>query len=406
MSENAELALSDLTVLDLSRAVAGPTCTRALAEMGAEVIKIEPSPDGDFSRNVSVFRNNRSLYYMQQNRGKQSVCINLKDPRGVALVAELVPQVDVVVENFRPGVMDALGLGYERLQALKKDIVLCSISTFGQTGPLAKTPGYDFIGQAYSGITSMVGDPDRAPSMIGAALGDASTGIHAALGILAALRRRDRTGVGDHLDVAILDAYYSYHDASVHIYSGTNGEISPTRCGSHYEPVCPAGVFRATGGYAVVMGFMHHWPDLCRAMQRNDLVTDPGFVDDAARAARRDELTQLIEDWLATFPDVGSAIERLQENDVPCAPVLSVAETVSDPHLRERGTVRTVEDPIHGPVDIPGHPIRWKNHPNNIPLQAPTLGQHNHAVLSGRLGRTEADIAALISAGVIAAKPV
>jgi len=406
MTQNTDLALSDLRILDLTRAVAGPTCTRALAEMGAEVIKVEPAPDGDFVRSVSVYRNDRSLYYVQQNRGKQSLCVNLREPRGIALIAELVAEVDVVVENFRPGVIAAMGLGYERLRELNDDIILCSISTFGQTGPLANVPGYDFIAQAYSGITSMVGEPDAPPNVIGAALGDASTGIHAALGIVSAIHRRDRTGKGDHLDVAILDTYYSYHDANVHTFSGSDGAISPTREGSHYSYVCPAGVFQANGGYIVIMAFMHHWPDLCRAMSREDLIADPNFCDEASRIRRRGEVTAMIEDWLATFGDTESAVARMMAYDVPCAPVLSVAETVNNPHMRERGTVRTVDDPVHGPVDLPGMPIKWKNHPNNIPLDAPTLGQHNDSILSGILGHTNEQIADLRAAGIVAEKPI
>ena len=405
MTTNPDLALSDVRVLDFTRAVAGPTCTRVLAEMGAEVIKVEPAPNGDFVRTVSVYRNDRSLYYMQQNRGKQSLCVDLKDPRGVALVAALVPTVDVVVENFRPGVIEAIGLGYDRLRELKPDIVLCSISTFGQTGPLANAPGYDFIAQAYAGITAMIGEPDEAPAVVGAAIGDASTGVHGALGILAALRRRDRTGKGDHLDCAILDAYYSYHDANVHTYSGSEGAVQPTREGSHYSYVSPAGVFRGTDGFVVIMGFLHHWPDLCRAMDRDDLVAHPDFGTEPDRIANRDELTGIIEKWLAGFDDVASAVDRMMACDVPCAPVLTVAETVTNAHLRARGTVRTVEDPVHGAVDIPGMPIKWKDHPNNIPLDAPTLGQHNEPILKQTLGKSDAEIAALRAAGIIVEKP-
>ncbi len=406
MSDAVEHALSDLRILDLTRAVAGPSCTRMLVEMGAEVIKVEPVPSGDLARAISVFRNGRSLYYMQQNRGKQSLCVNLKDPRGVALVAELVPQVDAVVENFRPGVMDALGLGYERLRELKDDIILCSISTFGQTGPLAEKPGYDFIAQAYSGITSVIGEPGEAPCLPGAAIGDASTGVHGALAIVSAIHRRNRTGQGDHLDVSILDAYYGYHDANVHVYSGSEGDINPTRQGSHFGYVCPAGVFKGNGGFVVIMAFLHHWPDLCRAMDREDLITDPNFCDDPARLARRDEVTQILEDWLAGFADIKSAIDAMTRHDVPCAPVLTIAETVHHPHLRARGTVRTVDDPLHGKVDIPGMPIKWKGLPNNIPLVAPTLGQHNEQVLRERLGRTAEQIEALRRDGVLLEKNI
>lgn len=401
---STEHALSDLRILDLTRAVAGPTCTRMLVEMGADVIKVESAPSGDLARAISVFKNDRSLYYMQQNRGKQSLCVNMKDPRGIALVAELVPQVDAVVENFRPGVMEAIGLGYERLREMKEDIILCSISTFGQTGPLAKTPGYDFIAQAYSGITSMIGEPGGVPNLPGAAIGDASTGVHGALAIMAAIHRRNRSGEGDHLDVSILDCYYSYHDANVHVYSGSKGEVNPTRQGAHFGYVCPAGVFNGNGGYVVIMGFLHHWPDLCRAMDREDLITDPNFCDDPARLKRRDEVTKIVEDWLKGFSDIKEAVDLMTRHDVPCAPVLSIAETVNNPHMRARGTVRTVDDPLHGEVDIPGMPIKWKGLPNNIPLVAPTLGQHNESVLRERLGRSDEEIETLRRDGVLVEK--
>ena len=406
MTENDDLALSDLRILDLTRAVAGPTCTRMLAEMGADVIKVEATPNGDLTRAISVFRNKRSLYFVQQNRGKQSFCVNLRDPRGLALIAELASQVDVVVENFRPGVMASMGLGFERLRELKSDIILCSISSFGQTGPLAHSPGYDFIAQAYSGITSMIGEPGKSPNMVGAAIGDASTGVHAAFAVMSAIHRRNRTGKGDHLDVAILDAYYNYHDSNVHVYSGTDGAVSPTRSGAHFAVVCPAGIFQATGGYIVVMGFLHHWPDLCRAMGREDLIDHPDFCNDTVRIPRRDEITVMIEQFLAGFSDVDSALQALIKSDIPCAPVLSVAETVHNPHLRERGTVRTVDDPLHGPVDIPGMPIRWRDHPNNIPLVAPTLGQHNEQVMLERLGRTQEELDELRAAGVLVEKQI
>ena len=361
-------ALSDIRILDLSRVVAGPYCTRMLAEMGAEVIKIEPAPAGELSRGAAAFNNGRSLYFVQQNRGKQSVCVNLKDPRGIALVAELVPHVDAVVENFRPGVLEGMGLGYERLRELKEDIILCSISSFGQTGPLASKPGYDFIAQAYSGMTSMIGDPGEPPVLPSAAIGDASTGAHAAVALLAALHRRNRTGKGERIDVSILDVYYAYHDANVHVYSGTNGEVVPTRAGRYYGFACPAGVYHCGDQYIVVMGMLHHWPDLCRAMGREDLIDDPELGNDRGRVKRRDDVTKMLEDWLGQFPDVDAAVAELERFDVPCAPVLSIAEATQHPHLRERGTVQAIDDPVHGPVEIPAMPIRWGELPNQPPI--------------------------------------
>ena len=233
MPEGMNHCLTGLRVLDFTRALAGPTCSRMLAEMGADVIKVESAPHGDLSRGASVFRNGRSVFFVQHNRGKKSVCVNLRDPRGMALIAELVQKVDVVVENFKPGVMAEMGLGYERLRALKPDIILCSISALGQTGPLSHKPGYDYIAQAYAGVTSMIGDKDEAPYIPLVGFGDVSTGVHGALAVLAALRHRDRTGRGQHLDVALLDVYYHFHEVNVHQVKASGGKIKPTRGSPH-----------------------------------------------------------------------------------------------------------------------------------------------------------------------------
>jgi crotonobetainyl-CoA:carnitine CoA-transferase CaiB-like acyl-CoA transferase len=396
-----EHALTGLRVLDFTRALAGPTCTRMLAEMGAEVIKVEPAPKGDMSRAASVY-NKRSLFFVQHNRGKKSLCVNLRDARGMALVAELVRHVDVVVENFKPGVMADMGLSYDGLRELKSNIILCSISALGQTGPLAHKPGYDYIAQAYAGVTSMIGDEDEPPYIPLVGLGEVNTGVHGALAVLAALRRRDRTGRGQHLDVALLDVYYHFHEINVHQVRASGGKIKPTRVGRHMTYLCPGGVFRATGGHVVIMGFFHHWPDLCRAMERLDLIEDPLYSTDLARLERREEVVKLIEDWLHTFPDVTSAVAHLERFDVPVAPVLSVAETLDHPHLRARGTVRTIRDAVYGgEIDVPGFPLKFSDFPEELPLTAPTLGQHNRDILTTYLKKTPEDVDRLRAEGVL-----
>jgi len=396
-----EHVLTGLRVLDFTRALAGPTCTRMLAEMGAEVIKVEPAPKGDMSRAASVY-NKRSLFFVQHNRGKKSLCVNLRDARGMALVAELVRHVDVVVENFKPGVMADMGLSYDRLRELKSDIILCSISALGQTGPLAHKPGYDYIAQAYAGVTSMIGDEDEPPYIPLVGLGDVNTGVHGALAVLAALRHRDRTGRGQHLDVALLDVYYHFHEINVHQVRASGGKIKPTRVGRHMTYLCPGGVFRATGGHVVIMGFFHHWPDLCRAMERLDLIEDPLYSTDLARLERREEVVKLIEEWLQRFPDVTSAVAHLERFDVPVAPVLSVAETLDHPHLRARGTVRTIRDAVYGgEIDVPGFPLKFSDFPEELPLTAPTLGQHNRDILTTYLKKTSEDVDRLRAEGVL-----
>lgn len=405
MTLPTEHLLTGIRVLDFTRALAGPSCTRMFAEMGAEVIKIESAPNGDLTRAIAKFRADRSFYYVQQNLNKKSVCIDLRTPEGMALVRELVTECDVVVENFKPGVMANMGLDYENLQSLRSDIIMCSISALGQKGPLSKKPGYDYIAQAYSGITSMIGEPDQPPAIPLAGIGDVSTGVHAAFAIAAALLHRARTGRGQLLDIALLDCYYHYHEVNVSQYSASNGEIEPTRNGRHVGYVCPAGVYSGSGGDVMIMAFLHHWPDLCAAMSREDLITASGWSSDAERLEQLDVVVETIEAWLHTFADVASAIEQLEAHGVPCAPILTVAETVNHPHHIARGTVRSINDPIAGEFKIPGMPIKTSDYPADLDYVAPTLGQNNAEVLKDLLGKSDEQISALSSTGVLQSGP-
>ena len=401
MSEPMEHVLTGLRVLDLTRALAGPTCTRMFAEMGAEVIKVESAPSGDMTRRMSKIRNERSLYFVQQSLGKKSLCVDLRDPRGMALIAALVPKVDVVVENFKPGTLAAMGLGYDRLRELRQDIILCSISAMGQKGPLASLPGYDYIAQGYSGVTSMIGEAGGTPYIPPVGIGDVSTGVHGALAVLAALRYRDRTGKGQHLDIGLLDVYYHCHEVTVHQCSASNGQLKPSRQGPHLNYVCPAGVFKANEGWVVIMAFLHHWKDLCTAMNRPDLINDARLGTDEGRLANRPEVVKLLEDWLATFPDRDSAVTKMHQHQVPAAPVLSIAETLSHPHHLARGTVRTIHDRIAGEFQIPGMPLKFSEFPQDLPLQAPTMGQHNAQILRDLLDCDAAEIEALRATNVL-----
>ena len=401
MAGPLEHVLSDLKVLDFTRALAGPTVTRMFAEMGAQVIKVESAPNGDLTRRMSKVRNERSLYYVQQNLGKKSLCVDLRDPRGMALIAALIPKVDVVVENFKPGTFETMGLGYARLQEMREDIILCSVSALGQSGPLAKLPGYDFIAQGYSGVTSLIGDADGTPYIPPVGIGDVSTGVHGALAVLAALRYRDRTGRGQHLDIGLLDVYYHCHEVNVHQCSASDGAVKPSRNGPHLNYICPAGVFKANGGWVVIMAFLHHWQDLCTAMARPDLIDHAYLSTDAGRLAHRDEVVTLLEDWLARFPDRDAAIEHMHKYQVPAAPVLSIEETLSHPHLLARRTVRTITDPVAGTFQIPGMPLKFSDFPDDLALTAPTMGQHNAEVLREWLGLNETEIEGLRSANVL-----
>lgn len=401
-----EPMLAGLKILDLTRALAGPTCTRMLVEMGAEVIKVEAAPGGDLTRHTTKYRGpERSLYYIQQNRGKKSVCIDVRKPEGLALVHEMVKHVDVVVENFKPGVIKDMGLGFEALQAIKPGMILCSISALGQSGPLSSKPGYDYIAQAYAGVTAMIGEADQPPYIPLLGVGDVSTGVHGALAILAALRYRDRTGRGQHLDVGLLDVYYHCHEVNVIMQSGTNGQLSPRRAGRHLTYMCPAGVFRASQGRDItIMAFLHHFKDLCAAMGRPELPTTPGWETDLQRLERKAEVVAVIEAWLQSFADPNDAITLMERHGVPCAPVLSVPESMQEPHLRERGTIRTINDRLAGEFEIPGFPLKFSDFPEPLELEAPLLGEHNREVLVDFLGHDAADYERLLASGVLLEK--
>ena len=394
--------LDGFKVLDFTQVLAGATCTRLLAAMGAEVIKIELPPKGDFSRGFGAFRDGRSAYYIQQNRGKKSVCVDPKKPAGLEILRALVAKVDVLVENFAPGVIGRMGLGWEEVSRRNPKIVMCSISAFGQTGPLSALPGFDYIAQAYAGVTHMIGDPDGAPSLPMLGLGDVSTGTHSMGAIVAALLYRERSGEGQFLDISILDSYFHCHEMNVQLYSASRGEVDPKRSGTQHPQICPTGIFRGKQGYLVIMAFLdHHWVELCGIMGRSELGKDPRYATNVARVEHRAEIVRLIEEWLASTESDEAATAILQEHRIPVAPVLSIPQAVAHPHLRQRGTVRTIKDRIFGEFEAPGFPLRFSAFPERLPLEAAVLGEHNGEVLSQHLGYTRDEIQALEAESVL-----
>ena len=398
--------LDGYKVLDFSQIVAGPTCTLMLAEMGAEVVKVELAPAGDPSRGAPVVINGRSGYFVQHNRGKKGICVDPKTAEGRNLFKELVRKVDVVVENFAPGVIGRLGLSYEVVSSLNPRAVMCSISAFGQTGPLANEPGFDFLGAAHAGIVSMCGAQDGPPYVIMTAIGDVSTGAHAMGAICAALLYRERTGLGQYLDLSLLDTYFHYHEAGVEVLSLSKGAISPTRSGLHSWYAVPAGIFKAKDRYMIIIAPLdHQFEGLCRAMGRPELANDPRFKLNADRLINLEELVAAVEGWLQSMPSDEASMSTLKEFRVPYAPVLSVAEAVKSPHLRERGTVRTVRDRILGDFEVPGFALRFSLFPEPLELQAPFLGEHNLEVLTSYLGYSIQTVKELEQKGVLKTAP-
>jgi CoA:oxalate CoA-transferase len=397
--------LEGIVVLDLTRYLAGPACTRLLVELGADVIKVEQPPYGDPNRSNRPRINRRAGAHIQQNRGKRSVCIDITDEEGAEIVRDLVAHVDVVVENSSPGVLERRGLDYPTLSRVKPDLIMASISGFGQTGPLSQRPCFDLIAQAYAGLMHMTGETDGPPTFVGIGVADTNAGVHAFAAIGHALFHRERTGTGTHLDIAMVDSLFHMHEQSIHGASMDPENFVPIRQGRGYPTLSPAGSFRGPQGWIVLLCTEWQMPNLWRAIGRPDLADDIRFDTNPNRLANREALTDIIEAWMATFETDADVMSALEEARVPYGPSLSPTEALTHPHFVERGLVRTVSDPLAGNVQVPGFPFK-----SSAPLPADdhvasALGQHNREVLVGILGLSEARVAELETKGVVASKP-
>ncbi len=397
------MILKGIRVLDFTQYLAGPTVTRLMAEMGAEIIKIEIAPRGDPSRGLPLADCNRSGYFVQQNRGKQSLCIDLNRPESLAIIRELVGKVDVVVENFGPGVMEKRRLAYDDLRAIKPDIIMASVSAYGRESPLADKTGYDWAAQAFAGLMHMTGDPEGPPMPMGYAVGDIGSGVHAFAAVGFALFHRSQTGQGQWLDLSMVDAMFHMQDMALQVHTLSKGEFIPNRMGNHHRMVCPFGVFKGPSGYLVILALQLQWKNFCAAFGRPELEHDSRFAQADHRAQNQAILIPMIEDWLATFPDNAAVIAHLDSYRVPCAPVLNPIEALQHPYFLERGMARFIEDPILGPLAIPGFPLRFSAQPERPELVAPLLGEHNAGILSGLLGYSPAQISALTEQGILMA---
>lgn len=397
--------LEGVKVLDFTHVLAGPTCTRLMAETGAEIIKVEATPAGDMVRLMPSLKDGRSGYYIQQNRGKKSICLNLRESRAQEVIYRLVKEVDVVVENFTPGVMKRLNIDYDSLREINPELIMCSISAFGQQGELSNLPGFDYIAQAYAGVIDMIGEENGPPYFPGLGMGDVSTGAHAYGAISAALFHREKGGGGQYLDIALLDCLFHCHELNVQAYDGSNGELLPHRSGAHHFAVAPLGLFKGKEKYLVIIALGQQWDNLMKTIGKPEFISDPRFTDNAGRVKHNAVLIEAIESWLQTTESDEEAVCILQESHVPVAPVLSVPEAMSHPHLVERKTVRTVNDRSFGDLKIPGMPLRFSQYPELLDLQADFLGEHNRQVLAG-VGYSEDEIQTLLDDGVLGSEPV
>ncbi len=404
MEQQAHM-LKGYHVLDFTHFVAGPTCTRIMAELGADVIKVERSPEGDHVRRLGLVKDGMSTYYFQHSHSKRSLGIDLRNPRATELLLAMIPKINVVVENFSPGVISAMGFGYETLRQLNPKLVMCSISVAGQSGPLSQRPGYDFIGSAFAGVTDLLGEPDRPPIVPTMAIGDISTGVAAAMAVGYALLNAERTGKGQHLDASLMDTYFHMHELSVPVLSLRPDTYKPRRNGSQHPVGSPSGVFKAKDGYIMLLVQQHEFPRLARAMGMPELVQDERFRTNGRRVRNNAALKEIIEQWFATFPDRDAAVTALDKERVPCAPVLSIQEAVAHPHMRGRKTVRRVTDPRFGDFDLPAMPVKFSNYPDRTDLRASLVGEDNEAVMREMLGLTDAQIGDLYAEQVLLKAP-
>lgn len=374
-----------------------------MAEQGAEIIKVELPVHGDPGRALAPIKNRRAGFFAQQNRGKQSLSIDFRTDNGKEAIRRLLPSVDIVVENFTPGLMAKHGLGYDDLQTIKPDLIMLSISGFGQTGPLAKNPCFDFIAQAYSGLMHMTGEPDGAPLFAGIGLADSNAGVHGFAALGHALFNRARTGDGAHIDLSMVEALIHMQEFAVQAPGVSDGAFTPMRQGRHYQPVSPAGVFKGPKGWIVMIVTANQAQQLFEALGRPEMANDPKFKGNPARVENRDELTAIIEAWMATFSSDDEVVAALASHRVPCTKVMNPAELHEQPQLQSRGAIEEIEDPTIGPMTVPGSPFRFGENPSYSAATAPRLGQHNQKILA-ELGYSPEEIEAMMEAGVLFSK--
>ena len=377
------LPLTGLRVLDLSRVLSGPYCTMLLADMGAEVIKVEVPGEGDLTRGKgdpeSEARGGQPVFF-ELNRNKKSLTLNLKAEAGKDIFKRLVETADVLVENYRPDVMDRLGLGYTVLCQINPQLIYCGISGFGKTGPYSLWPAYDQIAQGMSGLMSVTGDRQSAPMRVGVSIADTVTGLFAAFGILLALAHRQRTGRGQEVQANLLNGLISMFTARASNFLESGVLVPPV--GNHLHDLGPAGTFQTQDGYLNITA----WPDaafrrLCAALELGDLWTDSRFATPHLRATHREALTDILNATLR-LRTTAAWIDILHQQHIPCGPILNLQQVFADPQVLQNGMVLEHDHPTAGHLRLLGFPLRLSEAPVSIRLPAPALGEHTDVLLT------------------------
>lgn len=390
--------LDGVTVLDFSKVLAGPVCTQYLGDLGANVIKIEPRDGGDDTRSWPPFIGQDGAVFMSANKNKRSLAIDLKRPEAMTVLRQLVAKTDIVVESFRTGVAERLSIDYHSLCAVKPDLIYASISGFGRDGPLADLPGYDVMVQAFSGIMSITGEPGGEPVRSAFSPLDQTTGIHTALGILAALRHRDRTGKGQFLETSLFETALAFLGYTAEAY-WASGRV-PGRSGSGHESLCPYQAFAAVDGYILIaVGNDKQWRAFCPAAGLEDMLEDPRFVTNAARVKHFKETVARVSDVVGRRT-VGEWTEALRQAGIPNSPIHTVDQALGQEQAIERGMVVSLHHPQQNSVSAISMPIAFAGYDRSPRSVAPLLGQHSVAILR-ELGISDKDIQNMIAKGVV-----
>ncbi len=393
-------ALYGIRVLDLTRVLAGPFCTMLMGDMGAEIIKIEVPEGGDDSRKYPPFVGSESAYFMNLNRNKKSLVLNLKDPLGKEIFLKLVQCSDVILENFRPGTLDSLGIGYEKLKERNPEIIYSSISGFGHSGPYKNLPGYDIVGQAMGGIMSVTGWPDGPPTRTGTAIADVLGGLCACIGILSSLIAIKNGKPGQKVDIALVDSVVSAMETIIQIYLVEDRE--PKRTGNRYEFIYPYDTFKAKNGWVVIAcGNNKLWEAFCKAIDRAELIDQEKYKDNYDRVKNHEEVRKIVEEW-TLVRDVKEVVDFLLTRKIPCAQIYTVKDVVKDPHIAEaRKMIREVDHPAAGRVKVIGSPVNLSETPPQIYSPAPMLGENTTEILKNLLGYNDGEIATLKKTRVV-----
>jgi CoA:oxalate CoA-transferase len=392
-------SLQGIRVLDLTRVLAGPYATMILGDLGADIYKIEIPGKGDDSRTYGPYLGDESAYFLSLNRNKRSMTLNLKADKGKQVFLEMVPQVDVVVENFRPGTMEKLGLGYEALSLVNPGLIYAAVSGFGHSGPYSDRAAYDAIVQAMGGIMSITGPEGGPPSRVGSSIGDITAGMFTTIGILSALIHRQRTGEGQKVDVAMLDSQVAILENAIARYQ-VNGEI-PEPLGTRHPSIVPFETFEtADGQLMVAAGNDALWCKLCAALEQPELAGDARFITNSLRVQHYAVLRPLLAEH---FKVKNSACWRdiLDTAGIPNSPVNTIDKVLEHPQVLARQMITEIEHPTAGNVKMPGIPVKLSHTPGEIRLPAPLLGQHTQEILAELLSYSSEQVATLRNEGVV-----